>query len=117
MLLLSEHWQSQEEIDLIGIQGFKLCSSFCRSKQKHGGVAIYCKVNIKTKIVNYCAEFSVCNVFECCGIELLGFDVVVFNVYRPPTGDIHIFLTQLDKLLDAFLHSNKFLVIGGDFEY
>lgn len=115
VLLLSEHWQSDDEIDLISLQDFNLCASFCRSKHKHGGVAIFCRNNIKFKHVQHCEDLSLVNVFECCGVEIKGYDIVVIVVYRPPNGDINIFLEQFGKLLDIFLHSNKFLIIGGDF--
>ena len=115
VLLLSEHWQSDDQIDLINLQNFNLCASFNRQKQKHGGVAIFCRNNIKIKHLDHCNDLSLINIFECCGVEIRGYDIVVIVVYRPPNGDINIFLEQFGKLLDMFLHSNKFLVIGGDF--
>lgn len=114
IILLSEHWMSEEEICLINFDGFKLCASYCREKSKHGGVAIYCKTTFKTKALDF-TNFSISNVLECCGIEVIGTNIIVIAVYRPPSGDTGLFLNNFGNVLNLFLHSNKFVVIGGDF--
>lgn len=114
-LLLSEHWQAEDEIDLINLPGYFLCSSFCRPKRRHGGVAIYCRLGFKVKRISLCEEFSIRNTFECCGVEIVGSDIVLMSLYHRPSGDNISFLRQFSKLLDVFIDKNKLLIIGGDF--
>lgn len=114
-LLISEHWQTDDEIACVNLPGYLLCSSFCRPKRKHGGVAIYCKQSFNVRKISLCDEFSVSNVFECCGVEIMGSDIVLMSVYHPPSEDNSVFLKQLSNLLDMFINKNKFIIIGGDF--
>lgn len=41
LLVVSEHWLNQAQLDTCRIQNMDLLSSFCRKNSKHGGVAIY----------------------------------------------------------------------------
>ena len=70
IVLITEHWESTDQLTTIPIQGYNLCASFCRPLKKHGGVAIYTKSGLDSREANCARKASVCNVFECCGVEL-----------------------------------------------
>jgi hypothetical protein len=40
ILCLSEHHLKHTELDQINIEGFKLCTAYCRQTMKRGGVCI-----------------------------------------------------------------------------
>nr|CAI5863028.1 unnamed protein product [Callosobruchus analis] len=46
VLCVTEHWKSEEQLQQIGIQGFKLASSFFREEGHHGGAAVYVEKNV-----------------------------------------------------------------------
>lgn len=41
ILVVTEHWITQNEIDLLTIEGYRLVNHFSRAKAMHGGVAIF----------------------------------------------------------------------------
>ena len=48
IVVLSEHWQSSDQIKLINLETYLLCSSFCRDKIRHGGVSNFVNSNLKS---------------------------------------------------------------------
>ena len=65
ILLLSEHWQCIDQIQFINLENYSLCCRFCRDKNKHGGVAIYTKNNIRSTTLLQFQKQSVANIIEC----------------------------------------------------
>ena len=118
IVLITEHWESTDQLTTIPIQGYNLCASFCRPLKKHGGVAIYTKSGLDVREANCARNASVCNVFECCGVELKKSNIVVLCVYRPPSNKIEettLFLRKMEELLQYFLDNGKRVIIGGNF--
>jgi hypothetical protein len=60
ILCLNEHWLSPNDIDVLSIDNYTVASSFCRSKYKHGGVAVLIHNSLKLwqslNTVQYCEE-------------------------------------------------------------
>ena len=117
VVLVSEHWLKEDEIDLFQLYSFNLASSFCRTKYIHGGVCIFVRNDIDCTKVECIAEFNNEKHFEICCIKLTNLNCVVVTLYRSPRGDINIFKNNLTRALhvlsEEFKHSG--LLVGGDF--
>lgn len=91
---------------------------FCRNEGQHGGSAIYCKKGIKCVERTKIGKTSVSGVFECSAVECsLGktSGTLIISVYRPPSGDINIFLNKIEQLLLNVFKENKLVFLSGDF--
>lgn len=68
VLLVSEHWMTQGQVECLLIPGYHLAAQYCRTIHIHGGVAIY-SINKKENIINldrYLCEFSC----KCLAVSL-----------------------------------------------
>lgn len=92
-------------------------SSFCREEKKHGGSAIYVKEEVQCQERSDIKSLSVTDNFECAAVE--GFfgnsKFVVLSIYRPPPGDVNIFLEKLEMALLRIVEEKAIVVIAGDF--
>lgn len=116
VLCVTEHWKSEQQLTVIGIQGFKLASSFCREEGHHGGAAIYLRQNTPFQVNKKLCKLSVCGSFECAGVDFkIGkSQIICYVIYRPPNGNKEIFFVKLEELL-THLDQNKLIIITGDF--
>lgn len=117
VLCVSEHWKSEDQICHLAIEDFKLVSKFCRKEGQHGGSAVYVRRNVRCKVRTKLSNLSVSGVFECAAVEvkLRKADIIIVTVYRPPTGDIGIFLDKIEQLLVHIFEEQKLVFITGDF--
>ena len=62
-------------------------------------------------------KLSIKNEFECAAVECKLGDgsIIIVAVYRPPSGNVNIFLDSMEKLLTNILAENKKNVFAGDF--
>lgn len=114
VLLISEHWQTNENISSFSFTNYKLQSFFCRSQSAHGGVAIFCKHQLDAKCVpvsEYCLEGT----FECSCVEIPHLKIIIVVIYRPPAGNFNLFLQHCNNLLTNLWKPGKCLILGGDF--
>nr|CAI5827938.1 unnamed protein product [Callosobruchus analis] len=116
VLCVTEHWKSEEQLQQIGIQGFKLASSFCREEGHHGGAAVYVEKNVMFQENRNLNKISVIGEFECAVVEykIGNRHFVCCAIYRPPSGDRRIFFLKLEELL-THLNQTKIIIITGDF--
>ncbi|KAL0868298.1 hypothetical protein ABMA27_007827 [Loxostege sticticalis] len=94
----------------------KIGAYFSRNAQKRGGSMILVQKHFDFKILNVCKELSLSNSFECCGIEIPQYKLIIVNIYRTPDSNVNLFLTKLQELLHQ-LNKNKFkhkIVLTGD---
>jgi hypothetical protein len=70
VIWLTEHWQSDQKLNCININNFKLVSAFCKSSSEHDGSGIYVKNSFETKEISYFAGVSEEKNFETSLIEL-----------------------------------------------
>ena len=115
---ISEHWLRTDETN-VKIEGYSLCSIYCRSVVKNGGVAIYCKHDLRQNIteLNCLQDMSEDKNFEICGIELTMFESVIkiITIYRSPSSNFDIFIDRLDKILSmSCVKANCKIIICGD---
>ena len=115
ILCLSEHHLKHTELDQINIEGFKLCTPYCRQTMKRGGVCIFIQKGLEcTKIdVNrYCKDQDI----EICILNLktTTFSFHIMAVYRAPTGNFNLFLNRLDDSIKSIYRANLNLILCGD---
>lgn len=118
VLCLSEHWKTEEQLNNYSIPNFNLVSKFCREENKHGGCAIYVAEHLKNfHNKKNVGKISETGHIECAAVEgKVGDDrTVIINVYRPPNGDIKIFLEKIDKILSTLIHEKVTIFLVGDF--
>ena len=117
VLCLSEHWKSKTLLKNYVINNFRLISEFCREDGKYGGSAIYVRQDLKSRELVCVTKIAISGVFECSAIECSfgKTGAVIVNVYRPPSGDIRIFLDKIEFLLNKIFIDNKKIFVVGDF--
>ena len=95
LICLTEHHLKQTEINNFSLKGYKLASEFCRKKIRGGGACILINKALSYSTIElnqYCHEKTL----EMCAIKLhlKSFKLIVLCVYRAPTGDINLFLSN-----------------------
>lgn len=115
LLLLTEHWQTRDQLTMCNMRNMKLLSYYCRTESIHGGVAIYGTNRLKYRRLSILDNMSISNVFECCGVEIVNCNVIVIVVYRVPSSDFNQFLDAVCGVLESVCDDNKNVVVGGDF--
>lgn len=115
---ITEHWKTNEQLNKYGFENFCLATSYCRQEtNRHGGCAIYVKHGYRFSEKKEISKMSIEGEFECCACEVeMGVrKLVVLSIYRPPTGNFHIFLEKLEQCLTKYVNENSEVVIAGDF--
>nr|CAH7713972.1 unnamed protein product [Callosobruchus chinensis] len=105
IVCLSEHWCTNEILNVVAVCNYKLISSFCRNVHVHGGVCMYARADVQCKAVDvkqYTREIHA----EFCAVELSN-KVVIITVYRSCAGDSEMFLQLFDRLLEDFSSSMR----------
>nr|CAI5825239.1 unnamed protein product [Callosobruchus analis] len=84
----------------------------------HGGCAIYAKCNSKAKGIPFIAQQSEEKHIEACGLTLQSEaqqdEINIICVYRPPSGEISIFLNNLTNILISLLTKKTKIILCGD---
>lgn len=83
------------------LKNFYTTSWFSRKKSKRGGVAILVKKNIESKLLENLGHISRKFSFECCGVELMAYGIIVICIYtnKTPTSTDSLFFHSLSDLL------------------
>jgi hypothetical protein len=112
ILCLNEHWLSPNDIDVLSIDNYTVASSFCRSKYKHGGVAIL--IHNSLKLWQSLNTVQYCEVLHCeiAGIAFNG--CRLYTIYRPPAGNFDLFIEKLEFLLQSIV-GKSYIITTGDF--
>lgn len=115
ILCLSETFIQQNHELNIQLKQYKLGSIFCRFKQKRGGVCIIHHNSVEIKQLPFVRDLSCELTFECCGIELINYKIILVCIYKIPESNARIFLNKLDILLSILKRkTNKSIVLTGD---
>jgi hypothetical protein len=114
ILCLTEHWLNSHQICSVNILNFSLRAHFSRSSRRGGGACIYARSNIVTMERPEITQLSDESHFETCAIECIGLDVIVVCIYRPPSGDIQLYISKLTQLLNLDVLQNYRVLIIGD---
>lgn len=95
ILCLTEHWQLNDNLEHMKINGYNLAAHFSRKDKIHGGTAIYTcqKINKTsiTKIPNKPKSLEIH--FEWSGIKIKEpTDIIqIITIYRSPNGNMKTF--------------------------
>lgn len=114
ILCFTEHWLKINDLNHLLIHDYNLISSFCRTANIRGGVAIYAAngedsnpFDVEEYCVPFHAEFAAATYPRC--------QALIIGVYRSSSsGNFNIFLQQLERLLDSVFHMHKYLFLMGD---
>jgi len=123
-ICLQETWLSDSaDVSLLQLNGYNLIWKG-KSASQHGGVAIYLKDSLKFKLLSLSSQSNVwdglfvevqLNHLNCSSVKK---SLVIGNIYRPPRDTLEEytnFISELDKILHDFQHTNMEVVLVGDF--
>lgn len=114
---ITEHWLSQNLVEKINIQDFTVASSFCRTSSRHGGAAIAVRDGILCKEIRELKELSIESEIEVAAAGFVHLKLVIIALYRPPSGDVQLFLSTLSRILENCFdrYENHKIIFSGDF--
>lgn len=113
-MCICESWLNCNNILVFNVDGYTMASSYCRKKMIRGGCLILVKNNLKYKKREDIANMSIEQHFEVCCIELK--NLIVLVVYRSPSSDLNIFMSNLEQCLEKITNQNhKTIIVSGDF--
>lgn len=94
-----------------------MVSNFSRNEHIRGGSLILVKQDIESTDIPAITELSMeCHIEMCAvGIKLLNKKIINILAYRPPSGDIDLFITCLSQALDIASSKSNFIILTGDF--
>jgi len=103
----NERW-AIKDYEVLKINEFEIKNVKTRLNTRGGGVIIFGKKSIRTnKVDSPFIEGIIETVGVCVG------NMVILNIYRPPSGNIQTFIDELGSFLETF--SNKDVLLMGDF--
>lgn len=111
-ICLSETFMKKgSECNLL-LPGYKIASCFSRQDQRRGGTCILIKNEFDyTPLLHITNQFACPYSFECCGVELKNYNLIIICVYRIPNSNVDIFFEKLSLLLGKVTKSDKKQVI------
>ena len=114
LICLTEHYLKNYEIDDTPISNYKLGAKYCRKKLKNGGACLYIQEALKftnVSLQKHCKEEDI--EITAVQLKLNKKNVIIFCVYRAPSGDFDYFLNKLYYILNS-LHTYKteFIICG-----
>lgn len=101
IICLSETFLKKGSEQNVKIENFKHGAFYSRNACR-GGTAILVNKNLQVKQIDFQSKLATDYYFECCGIEIIGLDVVIIVIYRIPVqtkSHVGIFMHKLDILL------------------
>ncbi|WP_219823719.1 hypothetical protein, partial [Enterobacter cloacae complex sp. 2DZ2F20B] len=115
LLGLREHWLNNIEAECLQLGGFSTTSYFARTTSQHGGSLVLQYEGIRLTPVELCRKLCPENHIEISGISLTHSDIFFINIYRPPSGELECFFTNLSFLLHHINVLKNNVLIAGDF--
>jgi hypothetical protein len=91
---------SDDQLDLLKINNFKLVSKFCRKDFKNGGSCIYINKELNAREITFLNDLCSEKYFELSIVELVEFKWLLICIYRSPHSEVRIFLEKLERLVD-----------------
>jgi len=115
LIYLTEHHLKNYKTNATPISNNKLGAKYCRKKLKTGGVCIYIQETLKftnISLQKHCKEQDI--EITALQLKLNKKNVIIFCVYRAPSGDFDYFLNKLDYILNSLHTYNTEFIICGD---
>lgn len=85
-------------------------------KKKRGGICILGDRSVELRELGFVKELASERTFECCGVEVVNYGLILICLYRTPDADIEIFFEKLQFLLEKLKIKvrKKDLILTGD---
>lgn len=116
ILCITEHNMISGDENVLNVENFKLAASYFRNERR-GGACILVRNHLQYKVLINVQDFSIMNIVECCGIELIEHNVVIIALYRVPKACyLNMFFELLEKMLiEVTKNLIKKVILCGDF--
>jgi len=100
------------------LPGYSLISKPRRKHKRGGGVGLYVSNDLTYSVLDNIDD-SLCDVCECCAIEIINSqspNIIILSLYKPPEIDIGLFDIIFSKFLKDFTgnNNNKKQIISAD---
>ena len=112
---LSEHWLKPNESEALQFKNYVVKSHFSRPDSSHGGSMILCQKPFHCFSLDCIKLLSLERHCEISAITLSKINLVVINIYRPPSGNFDLFLEILTELFTNINSLTKNIILAGDF--
>lgn len=94
IICITEHFMMAGYETQLNLPDYKIAACYSRSNIRRGGACILIRQEYTVRELLEVKNISLVNIFECCAIELVDFDVIIICVYRvPKSNNINTFLT------------------------
>lgn len=93
------------------IPNYNLASCFSRKQQRRGGTCILIKHGLAYTPLKTTLDLCVPYYFECCGVELPDFNLIIVCIYRIPGHNVELFIYNFRILLTKLTHKEKKKII------
>ena len=112
LICLSEHHLKYDEINTLHIPSYTLSANYSRTSLKCGGVCIFIHNDIQFTNINLHKHNKEQDLeITAIKIKFPTKNVIVFCVYRAPSGDMDYFLCHIEKILnDLYKPKTEFIL-------
>lgn len=114
VLCFTEHWFTEEEINPLFLDNYKIVTCFPRKTMSGGGTMILTKRNIKSIPLLRINKLSLEYQCEVSAIYIKEIDLIVLCLYRSPAASFATFLDHLHNILET-IDISKNIMVCGDF--
>ncbi|KAL3280880.1 hypothetical protein HHI36_004108 [Cryptolaemus montrouzieri] len=101
VVFLTEHWLVKEEELSTCISDYTVASCFPRTNHVHGEALISTRANIEFETLKHVNDSSIEMEIEMASAKIPKYDIIAICVYRPPVGNIDVFVSRIDHVLDS----------------
>jgi exonuclease III len=113
-ICLTDHHLKKSEITKFSFEGYVLASDFCRKVSMGGGACIFTHKSTEYQPIDLSNYYE--KTLEICAIKLQieSLKLIIFCIYRAPTGNLEHFLSLMEKMLTHLLQPKLTFLICGD---
>lgn len=116
IICLTEHWLTKSELKHgLNIGAWNLASNFSRTEATCGGILILAGAKVVCEPHNVINALSVELHCEISSVIIKVSNLVIVNVYRPPSGNFNIFISIVENILLILNLPYKNVLFCGDF--
>ena len=112
--VLTETWNSANNVNVCKMDSYTGYLHTFRDGRRGGGVSIFCTDMFNmTEItsLSFCKE----DIETCVAMVTKQSDfLIIIGVYRPPTGSVEFFLSELETIMLNPILRNKLIILAGD---
>ncbi|CAH1997385.1 unnamed protein product [Acanthoscelides obtectus] len=113
---VSEHWLQRNDINSVVLDNYLPISHSSRTEFRGGGTAIFVNSDLTVESLRANTECIEKDCEYCISqFTLNNKHYIVICIYRSPTGNLDLFLSTLDEVLNYVYAPNKYLLVNVDF--